>query len=134
MESSHTLIGHFEGRTRCMTCNPAWSSSQNHYGAESGFGHYYSWHYFVCALVVSLKAGFQPIIPASLQQYGFCHFRSSSPHQDGQSASHDILVSKFHFSTDSAPGHNNYVQYPHKWVLSNSKSWCMSSYCCKREK
>ena len=105
MESSHTLIGHFEGRTRCMTCNPAWSSGQNHYGAESGFGHYYSLYYFVCALVVSLKAGFQPIIPASLQQYGFCHFRSSSPHQDSQSVSHDILVSKFHFPTDSAPGH-----------------------------
>lgn len=105
MESSHTLIGHFEGRTRCMTCNPAWSSSQYHYVAESGFGHYYSLYYFVCALVVSLKAGFQPIIPASLQQYGFCHFRSSSPHQDSQSVSHDILVSKFHFSTGSAPGH-----------------------------
>jgi len=130
------LIGHFEGWTRCMTCNPAWSSSHKHLHTMVMGQDFWSllfFSLFCSALVVSLKAGFQPIIPTSLQQYGFCHFRSS-PHQDNQSASHDILVFKFHFSTDSAPGHNNYVQYPHKWVLSNSKCWCMSSYCCKREK
>ena len=41
---------------------------------------------FCMCINVSLKAGFQPIIPTSLQQYGFCHFRWSSPHQDSQSA------------------------------------------------